>query len=188
MGHDQPERRAQLLGRGLDVAGGPSLVYGQQTTRIAAINYRSEPMFKRFSEPADFDWNEIDIKQAASNDQAGGFDPETPIVLASPGLPVRLRLMQPGGMGALPNLTLHGHVWQRQPYTNKGTVIGNNPISEWTGSAGAFAANNQMDIVISQPGGLFGVPGDYLYRDFLAGNFEDGMWSLLQWGQPRRIK
>jgi hypothetical protein len=80
----------------------------------------------------------------------------------------------------VPNFTLHGHVWQRRPYVKGSTKIGESTTSEWTGSLGPFAPNDQADIVLASAGGRNGIPGDYLYRDFLSTDFQLGSWGIFQ--------
>jgi hypothetical protein len=99
---------------------------------------------------------------------------------ATAGTPVRFRMLHPGGSGAVPNFTLHGHLWQRRPYKKGSTEIGESTTSEWTGSLGSFPANDQADIVLASAGGRNGIPGDYLYRDFLSTDFQLGSWGIFQ--------
>jgi hypothetical protein len=80
--------------------------------------------------------------------------------------------------------TLHGHVWQEEPYTKDSTVLGNNPQSQWMGSRDSFGPNVAFDIVLDQAGGKASVPGDYLYRTFIGGEFQGGLWGLLRVGEP----
>ena len=41
-------------------------------------------------------------------------------------------------------------------------------------------ANDQLDMVIWEPGGPNKVEGDYLYRDFLSTDFATGAWGLFR--------
>jgi hypothetical protein len=142
------------------------------------INYRAEPMADRFPLSSG-QFNTISLVRATSDELTGG-DPHTPIIHAHPDVPFRLRWLQPGGQGGVPNVVLHGHNWQRQPYTKEGTVMGYNPRSEWTGSTGQLVPNDQLEMLIHQPGGPAKVVGDYLYRDFLSIDFSNGAWGLFR--------
>src|SRR6202043_923417 len=63
-------------------------------------------------------------------------------------------------------------------------LVNNNPLSQWTGSRGTFGANSSFDAVLQQAGGVNGVKGDYLFRTFIAADFQNGMWGLLRVGEP----
>jgi hypothetical protein len=125
-------------------------------------------------------WNKVDVVAATSDSLVSGLGPQTPMFAATAGTPVRFRMLHPGGFGAVPNFTLHGHVWQRRPYAKGSTEIGESATSEWTGSLGPFPANDQADIVLASAGGRNGIPGDYLYRDFLSTDFQQGSWGIFQ--------
>jgi hypothetical protein len=90
-------------------------------------------------------------------------------------------MVHPGG-NAEQVVTLHGHNWQEEPYTNDSQVIGPNPKSQSTGSRDTFGPNASFDIVLPSAGGSFAVPGDYLLRTFIATDFQFGMWGLLRVG------
>ena len=81
--------------------------------------------------------------------------------------------------------TLHGHVWQEEPYVNGSKEIGNNPLSQSQGSRDGFGPNIAFDAVIEKAGGAAGVTGDYLYRTFIGNNFQAGMWGLLRVGNRK---
>jgi hypothetical protein len=107
-------------------------------------------------------------------------DPQTPIFTANAGQPVRFRLVQPGGGTNGQVFTLHGHVWQEQPYKNNSTEIGENPLSEWIGSRDSYGAASHYDIVVSKAGGEDSVPGDYLYRTFIGAQIPKGIWGIFR--------
>jgi hypothetical protein len=130
----------------------------------------------------DTDWLDSlnGIADALSNSLVSA-DPETPVFSAPAGMPVRVRMIHPGG-NAEQVVTLHGHNWQEEPYTDDSHVIGTNPKSQSTGSRDAFGPNASFDIVLPGAGGVFAVPGDYLLRTFIATDFQFGMWGLLRVG------
>jgi manganese oxidase len=116
-------------------------------------------------------------------------DPQTPIFsvgAADVNKPVRLRMVFPGGTNAQV-LSVHGHVWQEEPYVknNQGipVEIGRNTVSEWLG-AQQISPNEHIDMVLDSAGGAFGVSGDYLYSGFQ--NDYGGLWGLLRVGQAQQ--
>jgi hypothetical protein len=150
-----------------------------------AINYKTEPLDYRYL-ALDFLSNldskvPLGISRALSNSLVQA-DPQTPIFAASNTTPVRMRLVHPAGTNEQV-FTLHGHVWQEEPYVNGSKEIGNNPLSQSQGSRDGFGPNIAFDAVIDRAGGAAGTPGDYLYRTFIGQPFQYGMWGLLRVGE-----
>lgn len=160
----------------------------------AAINYRSEPMSFRYTAPPGIasqtpcptnsnpglDMNGCsDVWLSFSNNLVQA-DPQTPVFTANAGQPVRFRLVQPGGSTNGQVFTLHGHVWQEEPYQNNSTEIGNNPLSQWIGSRDSYGAATHYDMVIDKAGGEGAVPGDYLYRTFVGNQIIKGIWGIFR--------
>jgi hypothetical protein len=158
----------------------------------AAINYGTEPMWFRFGFPADAPFGrgpgglgtEPNPELAYSNALTGG-DPATPVFQADVGDEVRMRLLLPTGVGRGSTFTLHGHLWQRDPYLAGATgfpsqSIGDNPIAMYLGSQESVTPYNHFDIRIPQAGGAFGVAGDYLYRDQGSFGNTNGLWGILR--------
>ncbi|MBI4303762.1 MAG: copper oxidase [Chloroflexi bacterium] len=148
-----------------------------------AVNYRAEPFWFRMGiAPTTPDIGVIanDFTNSLSNSLTGG-DPETPVLVATARTPVRLRILKPGGHNRNEAFALNGHVWQREPYINSSTEIGNNPLSEWIGSQEGLGPTNHFDVVpINGAGGEFGVLGDYLFRDMSPSHFTNGAWGILR--------
>ncbi|MBI2831272.1 MAG: copper oxidase [Chloroflexi bacterium] len=148
-----------------------------------AVNYRAEPMWFRLGIPPDASEEAVigfDFTNVLSNSLIGS-DPVTPVFIASAGTPIRLRVLKPGGHTRNNVFTLHGHVWQREPYTNDSTAIGSNPLSQWVGSQEGHGPTNHFDIVPDGgAGGEFGILGDYLYRDLSPSHFYNGAWGILR--------
>jgi hypothetical protein len=151
-----------------------------------AINYRTEPLDYRFADPA---WLQnlnalapLGISKALSNAQVLA-DPQTPVFVARAGQPLRMRMVHPAGINEQV-FTMHGHVWQEEPYVDGSKSIGRNPLSQSQGSRDAFGANIAFDAVIEKAGGAAGVPGDYLYRTFIGSIFQSGLWGLLRVAPP----
>ncbi|HVE82029.1 MAG TPA: hypothetical protein VND93_04255 [Myxococcales bacterium] len=179
---------------------------------LSAINYKTEPAFFRLGAKenpalglqAPALWNNLsatDISNAANvqmssvnttrttaNELVGG-DPQTPVLRAPAGMPVRLYLLSPGGIGDnQQSFELSGHVWQETPFQNGSTRIGFNPKSYWTGLTPGFGPTTSYPLVLAESpdgsgtaaGGKFRVPGDYLYRSWTANQFQAGVWGLFR--------
>lgn len=149
----------------------------EQSSWSQAINYRTEPLEFRYAAP---NWLLSSITQALSNSQVLA-DPQTPVFAATAKQAVRMRLLHPAGL-ADQNLTLHGHVWQEEPYTNDSTEIGYNDLSQWLGTRVSFGPNTSFEVVLAKAGGQGEVPGDYLYRTFVGTDFQNGMWGIMRVG------
>lgn len=149
-----------------------------------AINYRTEPLWKRMqfapgtllANTDDFsNWNNV-----LSNSKVGG-DPKTPVFTVTPAKAIRFRVLQPGGHSRNIIFDLHGHVWDREPYILNSTRIGRNGFSMWEGARMGIGATNHFDAVIRNgAGGRFAVLGDYLFRDHGSFGLAEGLWGILR--------
>ncbi|MFQ5494739.1 MAG: copper oxidase, partial [Phycisphaerae bacterium] len=147
-----------------------------------AINYRTEPMWQRMAYVPGAtvkQINNLDFTNSLSNVQVGS-DPQTPIFTAEVGMPVRFRLLHPGG--AMPHtFHIHGHVWEEEPYVDNSTRIGSNPLSEWKGAVAGHGPTSHLNLVLKHgAGGKFAVAGDYLYRAGTAEEFDTGIWGIFR--------
>jgi len=153
-----------------------------------ALNYRTEPLPYRYIDP-DYLGNgpgsPTRIARALSNSLVMA-DPQTPVITAEAGKPLRLRVVHPAGLSEQV-FELHGHAWQEEPYTKGSTqMTENNPLSQWTGSRDTFGPNSSFDVVLKSAGGSSGVKGDYLYRTFMGTDFLNGMWGVVRVAAPGR--
>ncbi|MFL6193810.1 MAG: copper oxidase [Thermoanaerobaculia bacterium] len=151
-----------------------------------AINYRTEPLWKRMQHPVttpfattdDFTtwWN------AVSNTKvAGAVDPQTPVYSINRNKQVRFRVLMPGGHSRNIVFALHGHEWDKEPYTANSTRISHNGFSFWEGAHTGVGPSNHFDAYLRfGAGGKFGVIGDYLYRDQVGIGFDAGLWGILR--------
>ncbi|HEX6902848.1 MAG TPA: copper oxidase [Thermoanaerobaculia bacterium] len=149
-----------------------------------ALNYRSEPLWKRMQygpgrrlpTTDDFTtWYNV-----LSNSKVGG-DPQTPVFSVSRGTPIRFRLLQSGGHSRNIVFDLHGHIWDKEPYIENSTRIGTNGFSMWEGARMGIGPTNHFDAVIRNgAGGKFSIIGDYLFRNHVATDFDGGIWGLLR--------
>ncbi len=154
-----------------------------EDTGHQAVNYRTEPMWKRMNYPPETPLTvtrTFDFTDVLSNTQVGG-DPETPVFIAKRTTPTRFRVLQPGGHQRNNVFTLHGHVWREEPYLKDSTVIGANALSEFTGAMMGVGPSAHFNILLRNgAGGAFGITGDYLYRTFQSFQFDGGMWGIFR--------
>jgi hypothetical protein len=142
----------------------------------SAINYRAEPWQFRYA------GNTIQDFSCMLSNQLIGAEPQTPIFTAEIGDKVRFRLTHPFGTGTSQVFSLHGHVWQRNPYQNDSTVIGDNKLSQWLGSRDNHGSTDHFDMLVDKAGGEFGQAGDYLYTTFQPLQAREGPWGIFRVG------
>ncbi|MDJ0837984.1 MAG: hypothetical protein QNK37_15830, partial [Acidobacteriota bacterium] len=145
-----------------------------------AVNYGTEPMSFRWSGTLD---TLSDFTAAASNTQVSPpGDPKTPVYYANAGSPVRFRMVHPTGLGGGNGevITLHGHVWQEEPWIDDGRVIGYNDMSQWFGARDKYGGMDRFEIVLDSAGGSDAVAGDYLYRSMPNQQYLGGVWGLFR--------
>ncbi len=175
-------RRGDLQG---DAAAVPN-VAGEEDAEDSgqkALNYRSEPMWKRLGYEPDLPLEQtraFDFTNSLSNAQVGG-DPVTPVFTAKAGTPVRFRVLNSNGHARNNVFQVHGHIWQQEPYINNSTQIGSNPLSEWKGAQQGHGASNHMDAVLENgAGGARRITGDYLFRTQSSFQFDNGLWGIFR--------
>ncbi|PHS03597.1 MAG: copper oxidase [Kordia sp.] len=143
-----------------------------------AINYKSEPLANLLNNPS-LNLNQNDIANINSITANGVAYPETPHFIAKAGMPLRLRLLHPGGLGGGETFTLHGHSWQEEPYQYNSTVMGHNEESQQFGFRDQLGPLNSFDLLIDSAGGKNAVEGDYLYNDMVNLGFQGGVWGVM---------
>jgi len=160
-----------------------------------AFNYRTEPMWFRGGwapdAPLGLTRNQ-DMADILRNDYNGiNADPQTPLFTAEAGMPVRLRVLHPGGNQRNNVFTLHGHAWQQEPYIYDeldydearvgSTRMGYNWKSMQEGAYMGHGPSNHFNaLLINGAGGKGGVTGDYLYRDMASFQFDGGLWGTFR--------
>ena len=148
-----------------------------------AVNYRTEPMWKRIGFPPDTPLEktrDFEFSKVLTNNQVGG-DPVTPVFTAGMGQEFRVRMLHPGGHPRNDEYMLHGHIWEEEPYIDGSQALGSNPLSNWNGSQEGIGPGSHFDFLPKAgAGGRFRVPGDYLYRTFTSFHFDGGVWGLLR--------
>ena len=161
------------------------LISGGNTS---AVNYRTEPRGFRYGcGLGDLSCMKSDslIQKAGSPCTAVGpavGDPQTPVFTAGIGNKVRFRMAHPFGTGTSQVFTLHGHVWQRNPYRNNSRAIGDQTLSQWLGSRDNHGSTDHFDLVLNKAGGEWGRPGDYLYTVFVPNQQAVGAWGIFRVG------
>jgi manganese oxidase len=149
-----------------------------------AINYRTEPLWKRMGYPPDTPLEktrEFDYTKVLTNNNVGGQDPVTPVFTAFPGQEVRVRMLEPGGHPRNDSYILHGHIWEQHPYVDKSQALGSNPVSNWVGAQAGIGPGTHFDLLPKNgAGGAFRVQGDYLYRTFASFQFDGGIWGVFR--------
>ncbi|HEX6043412.1 MAG TPA: hypothetical protein VFZ22_02900 [Pyrinomonadaceae bacterium] len=163
--------------------GGPEGAEDAEDSAQKAINYRTEPLWKRMGyapeTPFEITRN-FDFTNVLTNAMVGG-DPQTPVFTARAGQTVRLRVLNANGHARNNVINLHGHFWQEEPYTNNSKVIGNNPLSEVKGSQYGVGPSSHYEVIpMNGAGGARRVTGDYLYRTQHSFMFDGGIWGIFR--------
>ena len=163
--------------------GGPEGAEDAEDSAQKAINYRTEPLWKRMNyapETSFVDTRKFDFTNVLTNAMVGG-DPQTPVFTARAGQQVRFRVLNANGHARNNVINLHGHFWQEEPYTNNSTVIGNNPLSEIKGSQYGIGPSSHYEVIpVNGAGGGRRVTGDYLYRTQVSIMFDGGIWGIFR--------
>src|ERR1700752_2013362 len=163
--------------------GGPGGAEDPEDSAQKAINYRTEPLWKRMGyapeTPPEITRN-FDFTNVLTNAQVGG-DPQTPVFTARAGQQVRFRVLTANGHMRNNVFNLHGHFLQEEPYTNNSKSIGNNPLSEVKGSQYGIGPSSHYEVIpLNGAGGARRVTGDYLYRTQSVFQFDGGIWGIFR--------
>jgi hypothetical protein len=154
-----------------------------------AVNYTTEPQAFRYQDNITPDLSCMSSNQLNQGPSTTAYgDPKTPIFTADLGNNVRFRMAHPFGTGASQVITVHGHVWQRNPYANNSTQIANNKLSQWLGSRDNHGSSDHFDFVIDKAGGEHGRAGDYLYTGFVPIQARQGAWGIFRVGNVGGIQ
>lgn len=102
------------------------------------------------------------------------------------GQPTRLRVLQPAGHTRNHVVAVHGHSWQRTPYSSTSSTVGStaiasNALAEHRGAQEGIGPANHFDLVLQNGAGGSGrIAGDYLIRDMTPIRFYNGTWAVLR--------
>jgi hypothetical protein len=148
-----------------------------------AINYRTEPMWKRmgFAPDAPLEFTRtLDFTKALSNGLVGG-DPVTPVFTATRFTPIRFRVLNAGGHARNGVFQTHGHIWEELPFTKNSRALGVNLLSEWKGAEMGIGPGYGYNALFKNgAGGAFGITGDFLYRTQPSFLFDGGQWGIFR--------
>jgi hypothetical protein len=162
---------------------GPNGAEDSEDSAQKAINYRTEPLWKRMGYLPETPFEktrEEDFTKVLSNDQVGG-DPVTPVFTATVGDPIRFRILSANGHMRNNVFNLHGHYWQEEPYTNFSKEIGTNGLTEFKGAQYGVGPSSHYDVIpVNGAGGVNRIPGDYLYRSQHSFGFDGGLWGIFR--------
>lgn len=158
-----------------------------EDTGHKAFNYRSEPLWARAGiPPHKGDLNDHPLESILSSTVHG--DPATPIFKAKSGDNVRFRLVSPSGHPRQHAFTIYGSEWAANSYAagSNSSRIGENPLSRAISTQTAVSTMTAWNIVpYNGAGGLFKVPGDFLYRDQVSLMFAQGVWGIFRVGDNK---
>ena len=162
---------------------GPNGAEDPEDSAQKAINYRTEPLWKRMNYPPETPFEktrDFDFTNVLTNAIVGG-DPETPIFTAQAGQLVRFRILNANGHLRNNVFNLHGHFWQEEPYTSNSKMIGNNPLSEFKGMQYGIGPSSHYEVIpVNGAGGARRITGDYLYRTQESFMFDGGIWGIFR--------
>lgn len=168
-----------------------------------ALNYKTEPLWLRFGLAPDAPFGHADgfgladvpnAHMAYSNALVGG-DPQTPVLYAKPGQPVRSHVLMPSGGSRGITYQLDGHLWPLHNYQAEkndidgypmslpgiGSVrFGYNPMAMYIGAQESVLPAAHFSFMLPSAGGANAVPGDYLFRDYAAYGNLSGLWGILR--------
>ncbi|HEX5888545.1 MAG TPA: hypothetical protein VFY61_07565 [Pyrinomonadaceae bacterium] len=163
--------------------GGPEGAEDAEDSAQKAINYRTEPLWKRMGYAPETPFGvtrNFDFTNVLTNAMVGG-NPQTPVFTARAGQLVRFRVLNANGHARNNVFNLHGHFWQEEPYANNSKVIGNNPLSEFKGAQFGIGPSSHYEVIpVNGAGGARRVTGDYLYRTQNSFMFDGGIWGIFR--------
>ena len=170
-----------------------------EDTGQKAFNYRTEPLWARIGanasatpeETSSYDFSNVfssQVQHAGCNTPP--CDPATPVFTAPSGMEVRFRVVHPAGHPRNHGFTVFGHDWSLNPWecdpndpskmSCDSSKIGSNIYSPTRiGSVPGIGPTRHVNIV-TEAGGDFRVPGDYLYRTQEGFMFSGGLWGILR--------
>ncbi len=163
--------------------GGPDGAEDAEDSGQKALNYRTEPLWKRMGYAPETPFENtrnFDFTNVLTNALVGG-DPQTPVFTARAGQEVRFRLLNSNGHMRNNLFNLHGHFWQEEPFTNNSKAIGNNPLSEVKGVQYGIGPSSHYEVIpVNRAGGARQVTGDYLWRTQESFMFDGGIWGIFR--------
>ena len=157
-----------------------------EDTGQKAINYRTEPLWKRMQHPPGKPFDEHGrlrrLVRRALEHQGRRASPQTPVFQAIPGHERPVPRAMPGGHSRNIVFALQGHEWDREPYINNSTQLGRNSFSFWEGAHMGHGPTNHFDVLLRNMAreASSTITGDYLYRDGVCTGLDDGLWGMFR--------
>ncbi|WPB74514.1 copper oxidase [Archangium violaceum] len=155
-----------------------------EDTGMKAFNYRTEPIWARLGVAPQTPLEELNDREQSNLLSSKTFgDPATPVFRALRGEALRLRIGQPSGHARQHAFALHGAEWRFNPWARgeRSLVFGPSPLSPIISTQGGISAMQHWNIVPEYgAGGLYAVPGDYLYQDLGSFSFTQGLWGIVR--------
>ncbi len=137
--------------------------YVQNVAGLTGINYRSEPYLYREDEGCSLG----KMFQPCNVDKPE--DPATPIIESHAGDPVRIHVIgassEQNGM-----FSVEKHEWPIEPFMRGADQI----------SLVEFSGSETVDVFIPSAGGLYRLPGDYVYSNQRLPYSQSGQWGYLR--------
>ncbi|MDR4500133.1 MAG: LysM peptidoglycan-binding domain-containing protein [Nitrospirales bacterium] len=146
-----------------NIIGTSFMPYVQNVAGLVGINYRNEPYLYRESQGCSlgrmFQPCEVDDPK----------DPATPTIMSHAGDPVRIHVF---GASSEQNsmFTLEKHEWPIEPFLPGADMI----------STVEFAGSESIDAFVASAGGVYALPGDYIYGNARLPYSQSGQWGLLR--------
>jgi manganese oxidase len=177
---------------------------------VKAINYKTEPLWaRRGGSPAiefgdrnvSFDYTTVFSSKKMGNECEAGMkpngdgdkacDPETPVMQAKAGDPIRLHFVHPGGHTRQQGLTISGHGFHPYPWTKDSTELNTQrcwpepgqPTPTgcmlWQGVFNGFGPMMGQTFSL-RAGGAGRLAKDYLVRTQASFLLDGGLWGILR--------
>ena len=179
---------------------------------VKAINYRTEPLWARRGNDPGVDFGErntaMDYAEVFGSATRGAgcesgvspvggdraptpCDPETPVLAARAGLPLRLHFVHPGGHTRQQGLTVAGHGFDPYPWSADSGAVAprrcwpadGQPLPQgcllWQGVANAFGPMMSQTLAL-RAGGAAGLSKDYLIKTESSFALDGGQWGILR--------
>ena len=146
-----------------NIIGTSFMPYVQNVAGLVGINYKSEPYLYREEVGCSlgrmFQPCEVDDPK----------DPATPTIMSHAGDPVRIHVFgassEQNGM-----FTLEKHEWPIEPFLPGADMI----------STVEFAGSEAIDAFVPSAGGVYALPGDYIYGNARLPYSQSGQWGYLR--------
>jgi hypothetical protein len=176
---------------------------------VKAINYKTEPLWaRRGGSPSvdfgarntEFDYTAVfsSVRQGSgceagmppNGNGALACDPETPVIEATVGEPLRLHFVHPGGHTRQQGLTISGHGINPHPWDKNSSEFNPDRCDALTtpmpsgcllykGVYNAFGPMSGVTLAV-KAGGAGGVAKDYLVRSQASFLLDGGLWGILR--------